>query len=80
MGAVQVQDVGLIQSKLQEMMSLGYSGMQILSQVHTMVVYDVHIDIRRKLRLAEQLARCDRALTDGASEYLQVLSALVLAT
>lgn len=76
--ATLTQDFNLIQTKLKDTMHEGYSGFHILQQLNKKIISDVHFDTQKKLMFAEKFAHCDRVLTEGASEYIQILNALIL--
>ncbi|GAA5996222.1 replication factor C subunit 2 [Rhodotorula paludigena] len=52
----------------------GYSAVQILSQLHDLIILDPLVSARAKASVAIDLGLADKALTDGADEELQLLN------
>jgi len=52
----------------------GYSGAQILTQLHDKLVLDEKLDDNKKSVVMEKLAVTDKCLCDGADEYLQLMA------
>ncbi|GAA5851306.1 hypothetical protein JCM9279_001100 [Rhodotorula babjevae] len=52
----------------------GYSAVQVLSQLHDLVILDPLVPARAKASIALDLGLADKALTDGADEELQLLN------
>ncbi|BGP37984.1 Subunit of heteropentameric Replication factor C (RF-C) [Rhodotorula kratochvilovae] len=52
----------------------GYSAVQVLSQLHDLLILDPMVPARAKASIALDLGLADKALTDGADEELQLLN------
>lgn len=52
----------------------GYSGAQILTQLHDQLVLNENMDDNQKSVVMEKLAVTDKCLCDGADEYLQLIA------
>ncbi|BGO89612.1 hypothetical protein NBRC10512_001537 [Rhodotorula toruloides] len=52
----------------------GYSAVQVLSQLHDLIILDPLVSPRAKAAVALDLGQADKALTDGADEELQLLN------
>ncbi|GAA6056419.1 hypothetical protein JCM3770_000693 [Rhodotorula araucariae] len=52
----------------------GYSAVQVLSQLHDLLILDPLVPARAKASIALDLGLADKALTDGADEELQLLN------
>ncbi|KAI9088338.1 P-loop containing nucleoside triphosphate hydrolase protein [Phlyctochytrium arcticum] len=79
MEAWQSKNSGTIEKTVEEVIRDGYSGYQILSQLHEMVMKDAHLTAVQKAKMAQTLGQVDKALVDGASEHLQLLRLLISA-
>ncbi|KAJ3075968.1 replication factor C subunit 4 [Podochytrium sp. JEL0797] len=55
----------------------GYSGVQVVSQLHDRMIADVEVSGARKAVMAEAFGGVDRAMVEGSDEGLQVLKLLV---
>ncbi|KAF5330628.1 hypothetical protein D9619_006013 [Psilocybe cf. subviscida] len=62
-----------IKKKVKHLMREGYSAMQIIAQLHDLVVFHPTLDGRKKAASALAFAEADKALCDGADEELWVL-------
>lgn len=51
----------------------GYAALSFLSQLNEYIVYNKTIDDKKKALILDCLGKCDKDLTDGADEYLQLL-------
>ncbi|KAJ8277209.1 hypothetical protein GJAV_G00072610 [Gymnothorax javanicus] len=58
---------------VKNMIDEGYAATQILVQLHDTVVQETFSD-RQKSAIVEKMAEVDKCLTDGADEYLQMMS------
>lgn len=58
---------------LKEIICEGHSGMQILLQIHQLVMTTEELDDHQKSIVAEKIAIVDKRLMDGADEYLQLM-------
>lgn len=63
-----------IVSAVENLIKNGWSGAQLLTQIHDKLMVDETIDIGQKSQISEILSETDKSLTDGADEHLQVLS------
>jgi len=52
----------------------GYSGAQILTQLHDKLIINEKLDDNKKSVVMEKLAVVDKCLCDGADEYLQLMA------
>jgi replication factor C subunit 2/4 len=68
--------VDRIQESLSQIMLKGYSGLQLLSQIHQEVVDGSRFSKKQKAQLALELAKVEKCLIDGADEELQLLQLL----
>ncbi|KAG6844725.1 hypothetical protein H0H87_004345 [Tephrocybe sp. NHM501043] len=64
---------GSIQHKVKDLMREGFSAMQILSQLHDLVILHPTLNGRQKSLCALVFAEADKALCDGADEELWIL-------
>jgi replication factor C subunit 2/4 len=55
----------------------GYSGLQILSQIHQEITQGTRFSKIQKANIAVRLAKTEKCLFDGADEELQLLQLLV---
>ncbi|KAL4067680.1 P-loop containing nucleoside triphosphate hydrolase protein [Scleroderma yunnanense] len=62
-----------IQKKVKEVVRQGYSALQLLSQLHDLVVLHQTLPARQKALCVLAMAEADKALCDGADEELWVL-------
>lgn len=67
------KNVASIHKKLREINQQGYSGLQLLSQIHTEVVSGSRFNKIEKQKLAILLGKAEKKLFDGADEELQLL-------
>ncbi|KAG0140339.1 hypothetical protein CROQUDRAFT_53412 [Cronartium quercuum f. sp. fusiforme G11] len=63
-----------ISSGVELIMRQGYSSVQLISQLHDLLLLDSLIPARAKTVIAMAIGEADKKLTDGADEELQVLS------
>jgi replication factor C subunit 2/4 len=68
--------VDRIQETLSQVLLQGYSGLQLLSQIHHEVVEGSRFSKKQKAQLAIELAKVEKCLIDGADEELQMLQLL----
>ncbi|CAH2247826.1 replication factor C subunit 4 [Pelobates cultripes] len=52
----------------------GHAANQLVSQIHDIILEREDLKDKQKAIIAEKLAEVDKCLTDGADEYLQMLS------
>ncbi|KII89047.1 hypothetical protein PLICRDRAFT_687313 [Plicaturopsis crispa FD-325 SS-3] len=62
-----------INKKVKELMREGYSAMQVLTQLHDLIMFNTALTARQKAQCALVLAEADKALCDGADEELWIL-------
>ncbi|GAB1606420.1 replication factor C subunit 4-like [Argonauta hians] len=58
---------------LKEMICDGHSGLQIVCQLHDLVMLSEEFTDQQKCVIAEKMAIVDKCMMDGADEYLQLL-------
>ncbi|TPX58209.1 hypothetical protein SpCBS45565_g08052 [Spizellomyces sp. 'palustris'] len=75
----QSKNIAHIEGTVNQVIKAGYSGAQLMSQLHDRVISDAHLSSIQKSKMAQTLGQVDRALGDGASEHLQLLRLLVAA-
>ncbi|GAA6008914.1 hypothetical protein JCM10207_004023 [Rhodosporidiobolus poonsookiae] len=63
-----------VQRAVEKIVREGYSAVQVLSQLHDLVILDPLVAPRAKAKVALDLGLADKALTDGADEELQLLN------
>ncbi|BGP53729.1 hypothetical protein JCM8202_003660 [Rhodotorula sphaerocarpa] len=63
-----------VRSAVEKVIREGYSSVQVLSQLHDLVILDPLVSPRAKASVAIDLGLADKALTDGADEELQLLN------
>ncbi|GAA5848690.1 hypothetical protein JCM8547_004596 [Rhodosporidiobolus lusitaniae] len=63
-----------VQRAVEKIVREGYSAVQVLSQLHDLVILDPLVAPRAKAKVAMDLGLADKALTDGADEELQLLN------
>ncbi|KAI9330963.1 P-loop containing nucleoside triphosphate hydrolase protein [Obelidium mucronatum] len=73
------KDFYAIQKAVQSVTREGYSGTQVVSQLHDRVLTDVELTCAQKARMSESFGLIDRALVDGSDEQLQLLKLLISA-
>ncbi|KAI8835354.1 P-loop containing nucleoside triphosphate hydrolase protein [Chytriomyces cf. hyalinus JEL632] len=66
-----------VQNAVAQIVRSGYSGTQVVSQLHDRVLSDVLLTSIQKARMCETFGGVDRALVDGSDEELQLLKLLV---
>ncbi|KAJ3017600.1 UNVERIFIED_CONTAM: hypothetical protein HDU68_011571 [Siphonaria sp. JEL0065] len=71
------KDFYVIQKVVQSVAREGYSGTQVVSQLHDRVLTDVELTCAQKARMSESFGLIDRALVDGSDEQLQLLKLLI---
>ncbi|KAJ3035514.1 replication factor C subunit 4 [Rhizophlyctis rosea] len=79
MAAWQSKDFHRIEAAVGEAVRDGYSGAQLLSQLHDRFISDPHLTSAQKAKIAQSLGHADKCLTDGADEHLQLLNLMVAA-
>jgi replication factor C subunit 2/4 len=72
----ETKDVDLIRANLESVFLQGYSGLQLLSQIHKEIVDGSRMSKTQKAKLAIQVAKTEKRLFDGADEELQLLQLL----
>ncbi|GAA5858476.1 hypothetical protein JCM5353_008902 [Sporobolomyces roseus] len=65
---------GQVRKAVEKVVREGYSAVQILSQLHDLIILDPLVDPRAKASAAMDLGWADKALTDGSDEELQLLN------
>jgi replication factor C subunit 2/4 len=70
------KDVDAMREALQIVFLNGYSGLQLLSQIHNEIVNGSRMSKTQKAKLAIQIAKTEKCLFDGADEELQLLKLL----
>ncbi|GAA5985174.1 hypothetical protein JCM11641_005475 [Rhodosporidiobolus odoratus] len=63
-----------VQRAVEKIAREGYSAVQVLSQLHDLIILDPMVSARAKASVALDLGLADKALTDGADEELQLLN------
>ncbi|GAA6027056.1 hypothetical protein JCM8097_006076 [Rhodosporidiobolus ruineniae] len=63
-----------VQRAVEKIVREGYSAVQVLSQLHGLIILDPLVPARAKAAVALDLGLADKALTDGADEELQLLN------
>ncbi|BGP13903.1 hypothetical protein JCM10213_002544 [Rhodosporidiobolus nylandii] len=63
-----------VQRAVEKISREGYSAVQVLSQLHDLIILDPLVSPRAKAQVAIDLGLADKALTDGADEELQLLN------
>jgi replication factor C subunit 2/4 len=59
---------------LDDMICEGFSGHQLINQLHDHVVANICLTDSQKSAICEKLAAFDHCLLEGADEYLQIMS------
>lgn len=77
MNAWTSNDIKQIEKVVQDIMNEGYSGENILYQVHGEIVKDDGLSTLQKANISQCLATVDIDLVQGADEHLQILNLLV---
>ncbi|KAL6767153.1 RFC4 [Auxenochlorella protothecoides x Auxenochlorella symbiontica] len=67
-------DFAGVQAAVADLIHKGYPAQEVLAEVQGAVLVDPGIDDVRKARVLERLALADKALIDGADEFLQLLA------
>ncbi|KAI8641921.1 replication factor C subunit 2 [Parasitella parasitica] len=67
-------DIMAINRKVQDMINEGYSGENIVSQIHDAVIKDETLNTIQKAKISQVLSVVDINLVQGADEQLQVLN------
>ncbi|ORY80309.1 P-loop containing nucleoside triphosphate hydrolase protein [Protomyces lactucae-debilis] len=70
------QAFGALNKLTKEAVAEGYNAIQIMSQLHDLVVEDEHITNQQKNAILMYLSLTDKRLNDGADEHLQILDML----
>lgn len=65
-----------IKSELQKIFMQGYSGLQLLNQLHQEIVQGSKFNKTEKAKIAVSIGRVEKKLFDGADEELQLLQLL----
>ncbi|GAA5912412.1 hypothetical protein JCM6882_005505 [Rhodosporidiobolus microsporus] len=73
-GGRKVKGFERVQRAVERVVREGYSAVQVLSQLHDLIILDPLVPARAKARVAIDLGLADKALTDGADEELQLLN------
>ncbi|CAN9501018.1 unnamed protein product [Ophioblennius macclurei] len=63
-----------LEVEVRNLVDEGYAATQILSQMHESVVEEPRLSDKQKSVIAEKMAVVSKCLSDGADEYLQILS------
>ncbi|KAJ3282791.1 replication factor C subunit 4 [Borealophlyctis nickersoniae] len=77
LSAWQSRNFEQIESVVDALVKAGYSGAQLLSQLHDQVIGDEHLSSSQKAKMAQSLGHADKTLVDGADEHLQILNILL---
>ncbi|ORY45332.1 P-loop containing nucleoside triphosphate hydrolase protein [Rhizoclosmatium globosum] len=72
-----VKDFYVIQQAVQRVTREGYSGTQVVSQLHDRMLSDVELTCAQKARMSESFGAIDKALVDGSDEQMQLLKLLI---
>eukprot|EP00111_Clytia_hemisphaerica_P015605 TCONS_00046049-protein len=64
-----------LDAKIKEIMMNGYSGSQLVTQIHDSLVESEVLNDNQKAVIMEKLSVVDKCLCDGADEYLQIMAA-----
>lgn len=67
-------DTKAIERKVQDMMNEGYSGENIVSQIHDAIIKDESLNTIQKAKISQVVSVVDIDLVQGADEHLQVLN------
>lgn len=59
---------------IQDVIMEGFAGSQLLSQLHDRIIVMENISDKQKSIICEKMAEVDKALMDGADEYLQLMA------
>lgn len=70
-------DIKVIEKTVQDVMNEGYSGENILSQIHNEVVKDDSLSTLQKSNISQFLSTVDIDLVQGGDEHLQILNLMV---
>ncbi|KAI7900699.1 replication factor C subunit 2 [Cokeromyces recurvatus] len=70
-------DVKEIQRKVQNIMNEGYSGENIMNQIHDAIIKNDSLNTLQKAKISQYMATVDIDLIQGADEHLQVLNLMV---
>ncbi|KAJ3190294.1 hypothetical protein HDU85_000589 [Gaertneriomyces sp. JEL0708] len=73
MAAWMSRNATTIEQAVRSVIRAGYSGSQLLSQLHERAVNDPHLASDQKARMSQALGKADKALVDGADEELQLM-------
>ncbi|KPV75921.1 uncharacterized protein RHOBADRAFT_35688 [Rhodotorula graminis WP1] len=73
-GAAGASAFDTVRAAVEKVSREGYSAVQVLSQLHDLVILDPLVPARAKASIALDLGLADKALTDGADEELQLLN------
>lgn len=63
-----------IEQVVSDLMKMGWSGSQLLTQLHDRLMVMENIDIAKKSSISLVLSETDKSLTDGSDEHIQILS------
>lgn len=66
-----------IEKQVQNVMNEGYSGENILAQIHNEIVNDDNLNTIQKAHISQCLSTVDIDLVQGADEHLQILNLMV---
>uniref|UniRef100_A0A8C3EZW6 Replication factor C subunit 4 n=1 Tax=Chrysemys picta bellii TaxID=8478 RepID=A0A8C3EZW6_CHRPI len=75
--AFQEEVVAVLKKSLEgadNLINEGYAAAQLVNQLHDDIVEREDLTDKQKSIIAEKLAEVDKCLTDGADEYLQLIS------
>lgn len=70
-------DVKAIERQVQDIMNEGYSGENIVSQIHDAIIKDDGLNTIQKAKISQFMSVVDIDLVQGADEHLQVLNLMV---
>jgi replication factor C subunit 2/4 len=74
---VSTNDIKQIQKKVQNLMNEGFSGENIVAQMHEAIIKNDALNTLQKAKIAQCMGTVDIDLVQGADEHLQVLNLMV---
>lgn len=63
-----------LEALVKDLIDEGHAGTQIINQFHDVVIENSNLSDKQKSVITEKLAEMDKCLSDGADEYLQLIS------
>ncbi|KAI9473717.1 MAG: replication factor C subunit 2 [Benjaminiella poitrasii] len=70
-------DIKEIQKKVQHIMNEGYSGENIMNQIHDAIIKNDSLNTLQKAKISQYMGTVDIDLVQGADEHLQILNLMV---